>query len=134
MATKTMQNNLTITTHATQQDAVLLMQIMNGPLGLRAADGLTLLWDYERPPTYEQFVKQHPSGSQGQRDVQALLTVNETIATFVKQGLIDRGLVYDLLWVKGVWDRCANIALHYRKQTGEPEIYANFERLAAGQT
>lgn len=134
MATKTMPNNLTITTHATQQDAVLLMQILNGPMGLRASDGLDLLWGYDSPPSYEQFNKDHPQGSEGCREVKALLNESEAIATFVKQGLIDRGLVYDLLWVKGTWDRCASIALHYRKQAGEPEIYANFERLAAGQT
>jgi hypothetical protein len=133
MATKTMPHDLTIMTHATHQDALLLVEIFNGPLGLRAADGMNLLWGYDKPPTYEQFIKDHPQGSEGQRDVNAVLNVNETIATFVKQGLLDRGLVYDLLWVAGAWDRCKAIALHYRKQS-VPEMYENFEALAAGQT
>jgi len=133
MATKAMPHDLTITTHATQQDANLLVQLLNGPLGLRAVDAMALLGAYDSPPTYAQFIKDHPVGSAGNQAVQGLLTVSETIATFVKQGLLDKGLVYDLLWVNGAWERCKNIALHDRERAGVAEIYANFERLAAGQ-
>ena len=59
--------------------------------------------------------------------------MSETVATFVKQGLLDKGLVYDLLWVSGAWQRCKAIALHERERSGSAEMYANFERLAAGQ-
>lgn len=138
MATKTpvrtTPQDLTITTHATQQDAALLVQILNGPHAERAADGMNILWGYDKPPTYDQLVKDHPRGSEGFAQVQAVLHINEMIATFVKQGLLDKGLVYDLLWIAGGWERAKNIALHEREEAGEPEIYANFERLAAGQT
>jgi hypothetical protein len=133
MRTKTMPHDLTIMTHATRQDAELIVQIFNGPLGLRCADGLDLLMSYAKPPTYEQFMKEHPHGSEGHRAINAVMTVNETIATFVKQGILDRGLVYDLLWVAGVWERCKNIALEQRRQT-TPAMWENFEALAAGQT
>ncbi len=133
MATKTAMNDLTITTHATQQDAILITSIFNGPMGLRSMDGMALLSSYDSPPTYAAFIKDHPVGSEGYRSVHALLNTSETIATFVKQGLLDRGLVYDLLWVNGAWDRCKAIALHERERADEPEIYANFERLALGQ-
>ena len=126
--------DLTITSHATMQDATLLVQLLNGPLGLRAVDAMALLGAYRTPPSYATFIKDHPVGSAGNQAVQGLMTVSETIATFVKQGLLDKGLVYDLLWVAGAWDRCKNIALHERERAGEPEIFANFERLAAGQS
>ena len=127
------RTDLTITTHATQQDATLLVQLLNGPLGLRSIDAMALLGAYPSPPTYAKFIKDHPVGSDGNQAVQGLLTMGETIATFVKQGLLDRGLVYDLLWVSGAWDRCKSIALHERERAGVSEIYANFERLADGQ-
>jgi len=125
--------DLSVTRTATREDAQLLVQLMSTPVAERAADGMEVLFGYKTPPTYEQFSADHPRGSEGARAVNALLNMNETIGTFVKNGLLDRDLVYDLLWVSGAWQRCKNIALYYRKQSGNAEIYANFERLAAGQ-
>lgn len=136
MATRTTRPTagLSVTSTATAQDAQLLVSIFNGPLAMRAQDGLALLYTYNQPPAWEQFDADHPGGSEGARNVSALLNLNEEIATFVKHGLLDRDLVFDLLWVKGAWDRCGQIAMHYRDAAREPEIYANFERLAAAQT
>lgn len=125
--------DLTVTSHATQQDAQLMVAINNGPVAERALVGQELLWAYDTPPTWKQFDRDHPARSEGRIAVTAVLNYYETIGTYVKQGLLDRGLVYDLLWVKGLWARCENIALHYRERAGEPEIYANFERLAKAQ-
>ena len=60
--------------------------------------------------------------------------LNETIGTFVKQGLLDGGLVYDLFWIKGGWQCCRAIALYDREKSGVPALYENFETLAQGQT
>jgi hypothetical protein len=133
MATTTSTPELTITRTATHEDAQLLVQLLGTPMAQRATDGLELLHDYRNPPTYEQFAADHPRGSEGARCVHALLNLNEMIGTFVKNDLLDRDLVYDLLWVAGAWDRCRSIALHFREESGNAEIYANFERLAAGQ-
>ena len=130
----TTQSDLTVTTRATQADAQLLVSLMSTPGALRAMDGMDLLWGYDTAPTWEQFDADHPHGSEGARAVNATLGINETIGTFVKQGLLDRGLVYDLYWIAGVWDRCRAIALHFREVSGVPEMYENFEALAAGQT
>jgi hypothetical protein len=134
MATKTAPGDLTVTPHATREDALLITQLLNGPLGILAIDGMAVLQSYDRGPTHERLVEDHPVGSDGYRAVQALLTMSETIATFVKQGLLDKALVYDLFWVRGAWDRCQAIALHERERDGEPLIYANFEALAEGQS
>jgi hypothetical protein len=134
MPTKTVAKpDLSITSHATQADAQLLVALNAGPMALRIMDGHELLMGYDQPPSWKQFDKVHKPGSPGRLAVQAVLYYYETIGTFVKQGLLDRGLVYDLLWVKGIWKLCEPIALEYRRRSGEAEMYANFERLAKAQ-
>jgi hypothetical protein len=65
--------------------------------------------------------------------VGAVLGFNETIATLVKNGLLDRELVYDWLWVSGAWQRVGPAALRAREKAGVDYLYENFESLAAGQ-
>lgn len=133
MTTTIPSQDLSVVTSPTKADAQLILEIANGPLAMRAYDGLDLLWGYDEPPTFEQFDADHPRGSEGARNVSALLNVGETIGTFVKQGLLDRGLVYDLYWIKGMWDQCSFLALHMRAKSGVPEMYENFEALAIAQ-
>jgi hypothetical protein len=68
------------------------------------------------------------------RPVQTLLTFYETIGTLVKNGLLDRDLVYDWLWVAGVWSRVGPAAARAREEAGVPQLFENFEALAAGQS
>ena len=65
--------------------------------------------------------------------VRAVLAFNETIATLVKNDLLDRELVYDWLWVAGIWERVGPAARRAREKAGVDYLYANFESLAAGQ-
>ena len=128
-ATKTL-DELTVTTTATQADAQLIVSLINGPLGMRASDGLSLLFSYDEPPTHAQFIKDHPVGSDGYKNMTGVLGLNEILGTFVKQGLLDRGLVHDTLWIAGAWKQCKPLVLHLRDKAGEPRIYENFEALA----
>jgi hypothetical protein len=66
--------------------------------------------------------------------IQTTLVYYETIGTLVKNDLLDRGLVYDWLWVKGAWDRVGPIATRAREAMGVENLYENFEALAAGQS
>ena len=43
-------------------------------------------------------------------------------------------LVYDWLWVAGSWDRVGPAARAAREKAGVPELFANFEELAQGQS
>lgn len=133
-ASRTKSADLSVTRTATPADAALIVQLMNGRLAERASDGMDVLWAYDKPPTFKQFDSNHPHGSPGAKAVDAVLNLNEMIGTLVKQGLLDRALVYDLLWVKGVWERCSAIALHHREKAANPAIYENFESLAKGQS
>ena len=65
--------------------------------------------------------------------VQSILMFNETIGTLVKNGLLDRALVYDWLWVSGSWDRVGPAAIRAREKAGVPQLFENFEALAVGQ-
>jgi hypothetical protein len=65
--------------------------------------------------------------------VQTMLTFFETVGTLVKNGLLDRDLTYDWLWASGVWAKVGPAAERAREQAGVPQLYENFEALAAGQ-
>ena len=65
--------------------------------------------------------------------VQTILVFHETVGTLVKNDLLDRDLVLDWLWMAGSWDRVGPAAERARKQTGAPNLYENFEMLAAQQ-
>jgi len=65
--------------------------------------------------------------------VQTVLNFNETIGTLVKNGLLDRDLVYDWLWFAGSWERVGPAALRVREKAGVPQLYENYEALASGQ-
>jgi hypothetical protein len=65
--------------------------------------------------------------------VQTLLIFHETIGTLVKNGLLDRELVYDWLWVSGSWERVGPAAKRAQAKAGVAALYENYEALAAGQ-
>jgi hypothetical protein len=65
--------------------------------------------------------------------VQTMLMFGETIGTLVKNGLLNRELVYDWLWVVGTWERVAPAAKRARAKVGVPQMFENYEALAAGQ-
>ena len=63
--------------------------------------------------------------------IRTLLGFMETVGTFVKQGVLDAGLVDDLFWVEGIWSRIGPAALRERARMGEPRLFENIERLAS---
>jgi hypothetical protein len=65
--------------------------------------------------------------------VRTVLAFHETIGTLVKNGLLNRELVYDWLWVAGMWERVEPAARRSREKFGVPQLHENFEALAAGQ-
>ena len=65
--------------------------------------------------------------------VSRVLVWGETIGTLTKNGLLDTDLVLDWLWVAGMWSRVGPAATRLREKHGVPELYENFEALAARQ-
>jgi hypothetical protein len=108
----------------THEDAVLMVELAKwaSMSGLAEAGRAILADDFD--PDTADARDQH---------VQAILQFNETVGTLVRNGLLDRDLVYDWLWVAGSWDRVGPAALRMRERLGVPQLYENFEALAAGQ-
>jgi hypothetical protein len=108
---------------ATKEDASLMVQLltMGGQMGLQ---------DAMRNMMSEGFDPDKVSPNDPA--VHTVLSFGEVLGTFVKQGLLDRGLVVDLLWVQGMWAKAGPAGLKAREASGEPRLYENFEALATG--
>ncbi len=108
----------------TREDALLLVELAKwgAMIGLPEAVRKVLADDFDRE-----------AADALDEEVQTLLFFNETIGTLVKNDLLDRALVHDWIWVKGVWDRVGPAAKRSREKAGVPEMYENFEALAEGQ-
>jgi hypothetical protein len=57
---------------------------------------------------------------------------HETVATLWKRGLVNEELLFDWLWVAGVWERLESILLEMRGR-GAPQLWENFEAMAKAQ-
>ena len=106
-----------------REDATLMIELAKwgSMIGLAEASGA--IWADDFDPETAETSDPH---------VRAMLTWYETIGTLVKNGLLDRDLVYDWLWVAGVWGRVGPAGLRTREVT-VPQMFENFEALAAGQ-
>ena len=109
---------------ATREDAMLVVELskLGTMMQLNEASRAVFADDFD-PDAVEAS---DPS-------VQSLLTFYETVGTLVKNGLLDRDLVYDWLWAAGVWAKVGPAAERAREKAGVPDLYENFEALAAGQ-
>jgi hypothetical protein len=65
--------------------------------------------------------------------VNRILAFGETVGTLTKNGLFDTELALDWLWVSGLWARVGSAAVRAREKLGVPQMYENFEALAARQ-
>lgn len=108
---------------------VVAMQQVDAASGAMA--GWELLQSFETPPTLVQLRKRHPRDTGEYRCICAFLGSCETLATFVKQGLLTASLVHDLYWVAGAWHQAEKVCKGLRKEAGEPRLYENFEFLAS---
>jgi hypothetical protein len=109
---------------ATHEDAMLMMELAKwgAMIDLGAASRTIYSDDFDAE-----------SASAQDEAVQTMLVFHETIGTLVKNGLLDRELIHDWLWVKGSWDRVGPAAKRLREKAGVDEMYENFEALAEGQ-
>jgi hypothetical protein len=108
----------------TREDAVLVVELAKYAAMLGLADATGKIFGDEFDPERAE---------PGDPAVRIVLGFNETVATLVKNGLLDRNLVFDWLWMAGTWDRVGPAAERARKQTGALNLYENFEALASAQ-
>lgn len=105
----------------TREDAALMMQINQWGAATGADQAFIEIFADDFDPD---------TADHSDEVVVKVLGFAETIGTFVKQDLLSRELVHDLLWVEGMWTRVGPAALKAREKYGEPRLYENFEALA----
>jgi hypothetical protein len=105
-------------------DAILMVELskLGVMSGLPDAIGKVLADDWD--PAAAEF---------GDPAVRTVLGFTETVATLVKNGLFDRELLNDWLWIPGIWERVAPAARQAREKFGAANLYENVEALAAEQ-
>jgi len=109
---------------ADRQDGILLVQLAQWGSVMGIEEAMHAVWADDFDPE---------AASAEDIFVTRLLTWGETIGTLTKNGLIDTDLVLDWMWVAGVWARVGPAARKSRDKHGVPELYENFEALAAKQ-
>ena len=119
-----------VTTPPSTADAQLILQLMQVNAVSGADEGWHLLNSFETPPTRSQLLRKYPRESAEYRRIQAFLAGCETMATFVRQGILSEALVHDVFWITGAWKRSEKICKAVRKEAGDPRIMENFEWLA----
>lgn len=109
---------------ADREDATLLVQLAQWAtsLGLQEASRAVFADDFD------------PEAATERDDaVNRILAFGETVGTLTKNGLFDTELALDWLWVSGLWSRVGPAAVRAREKLGVPQMYENFEALAARQ-
>ena len=119
-----------VRTPPTMADAqlILQLQIVNAMNG--ADQGWNLLHQFDEPPTLGQLRKRHAKGGTEHAQVMAFLSSCETAATFVRQGILNEALVFDLWDIPGAFRRIEKLIKGVRREAGEPRIMENTEWLA----
>lgn len=109
---------------ADRQDGALLVQLAQWGTAMGLDDALRAVLQDDFDPE---------AASVDDVAVSHVLTYGETVGTLTKNGLLDTALVLDWWWAAGVWARVGPAALKARDKVGVPELYENFEALAAAQ-
>ena len=109
---------------ADRQDGAMLLQLAQWGSTMGLEDAMHAVWADDFDPE---------AASADDLLVSRLLNWGETIGTLTKNGLLDTDLVLDWLWVAGVWARVGPAARKARDKHGVPELFENFEALAAKQ-
>ncbi|MGN6472791.1 MAG: DUF4760 domain-containing protein [Mycobacteriales bacterium] len=108
---------------ATREDATLMVQLLSLGAQMGFQEAMSHVMRDEFNPEQAGLDNTY---------VLTVLGMGETIGTFVKQGVLDRDLVTDLLWIDGMWAKVGPPALRAREHMGEKRLYENFEALAKG--
>ena|SRR5712691_8304863 len=117
----------------TQDDAHLMIELAQ--LGSQMVDPKARgwIWSEEFVSDGAEFFEKYPPGTDEFNYVSSLAAWHETVATLWKRGLISEELLFDWLWVAGVWDKVKGILLAMREQAGTPQLWENFEAMAEAQ-
>ena len=115
------------------EDATVVLQLSQLAVDSGVWDAMNWMWSDQFIPVYAEFVEKYPVGSEEYGRINGICRWYETVGTLYKHGLINEDLLFDWLWVAGVWTRLQGFALGSREQAGVAAIYENFEAMAKAQ-
>ena len=91
------------------------------------------IWSDEFVSDGAEFFQKYPPGTEEFLYVSAVAAWHETVATLWKRGLVSEELLFDWLWVAGVWGKLKNILITMREGSGTTQLWENFEAMAEAQ-
>lgn len=115
----------------THEDAQLVVQLAQLGTQMVHPQARGWIWSDSFVSDPEEFWEKHPPGTVEFDYVSGVAAYYETIGTLWKHGLLDEGLLFDWLYVAGMWERLRPILLKMRKDT--PQLWENFEAMAEAQ-
>ena len=116
---------------ATKEDAQLVVQLAQLGSQMIHPKARGWVWSDAFVSDPQEFWEQHGPGTEEFDYVSSLATWYETVGTLWKHRLIDEELLFDWLYVAGMWERLKPILVEMRQST--PQLWENFEALAEAQ-
>lgn len=117
----------------TTEDARLVVEFAKLAAESKLSEAVDWMWSDQFPPNYDDFVKKYPRGTAEHARATQICSFYETIGALWKHGLFSQEMIFEWLWVAGVWDRLKGFALGQRKAAGNDAIYELFEAMAEAQ-
>jgi hypothetical protein len=116
----------------THEDAQLVVQLAQLGTQMVHPQARGWIWSDEFVSDPQDFWETYPPGTVQFDYVSGVAAWYETVATLWKHGLLEERLLFDWLYVTGIWERLGPILLEMRKST--PQLWENFEALAKAQS
>jgi hypothetical protein len=116
----------------THEDAQLVVQLAQLGTQMVHPQARGWVWSDAFVSDPNEFWEKHPPGTVEFDYVSGLAGWYETVATLWKHNLLDEALLFDWLYVTGMWERLKPILMEMRKST--PQLWENFEALAEAQS
>ena len=116
---------------ATKEDAQLVVQLAQ--LGTQMADPMArgFIWGETFVSDPTEFFETYPPGTEEWNYIGGVAAWYETIGTLWKHELISEELLFDWLYVAGMWERLGPILVAMRESS--PLLWTNFEAMAQAQ-
>ena len=116
----------------THEDAQLMLQLAQLGTAMIPPKARGWVWSDNFVQDPDEFQAKYPPGSDEFAYVNSIAAWHETIATLWKRELISEELVFDWLWLAGMWERLKPVLVAQR-EGGVDELWTNFEAMAEAQ-
>jgi hypothetical protein len=116
----------------TKEDARLVIELAQLGTQMVHPQARGWIWSNAFVSDPEEFWEKYPPGTVEFDFVTGTAGWYETIATIWKHGLVDERLLFDWLYVAGMWERLKPVLVAMRDTT--PQLWENFEAMAEAQS